>query len=623
MAGGPSVAIMRDIQTLFDTGTASGLSDRELLERFATRRDASAEAAFEALVLRHGPMVLRVCRNVLGDATDAQDAFQATFLVLVRRSSSIRRLESVGSWLYGVACRVAARARVEASRRRAAERHGALRVVTAVEPAEGMQSDPEEYGPLVQEEVRRLPDKYRAVVALCYWQGLTQEQAAVQLGCPLGTVRSRLARARDLLRRRLTRRGRPPLAGVVAAKLDPASSAISPVRLALVPQNLTISTVKAGAQVVAGRAMTEVTSTSVAALAQSVLRSLFMMKIKTIAVYMVLIGISVFGASLAAPQADSRKPSPVPGRGSRLKVDLDRSKSQPPIVTQGSYVVEPPDLLLVEVLEALPGRPISGERLVRPDGKISLGFYGDIYVAGLTLPEIKEKVIRRLQTFLHDEALGLVDIDPEKLQPKIDPKTKQPVAIDPKESDTVFVDVAKSKSKFCYVQGAFLVPGRLPLTGCETILDVVNLAGGLSPEANRKEVVLYRYEPKDGSLQAMPIEIDQITMGDDLSTNYQVKPGDRLVVPRLAEPKADAVESGAERSTPAPTSRQDISRSIDRQPEESHITFEKPAGRARRRVDRDDVASRDSATLYDVQKRLKDVEQKLDRILEVLKARTP
>ena len=110
MAGGPSVAVLRDIQSLFDTGTLNGLSDRQLLERFAGRRDASSEAAFEVLVLRHGPMVLRVCRNVLGDSTDAEDAFQATFLVLVRRCGSIRRLESLGSWLYGVACRVAARA---------------------------------------------------------------------------------------------------------------------------------------------------------------------------------------------------------------------------------------------------------------------------------------------------------------------------------------------------------------------------------------------------------------------------------------------------------------------------------------------------------------------------------
>ena len=121
MAGGSSVALLRDIQTLFDTGTASGLTDRQLLDRFASRRDAAAEAAFEVLVLRHGPMVLRVCHNVLRDPNDAHDAFQATFLVLVRRSGSIRKLDSVGGWLYGVACRVAARARVDAARRRSAE----------------------------------------------------------------------------------------------------------------------------------------------------------------------------------------------------------------------------------------------------------------------------------------------------------------------------------------------------------------------------------------------------------------------------------------------------------------------------------------------------------------------
>ncbi len=110
MSAGSSSAVLRDIQTLFDSGTASGLSDRQLLERFTSGRDAVSEGAFEVLVLRHGPMVLQVCHNVLGNATDAQDAFQATFLVLVRRCGSIQRLDSVGGWLYGVACRVAARA---------------------------------------------------------------------------------------------------------------------------------------------------------------------------------------------------------------------------------------------------------------------------------------------------------------------------------------------------------------------------------------------------------------------------------------------------------------------------------------------------------------------------------
>ena len=107
MTRSPSVTALRDIQTLFDTGTASGLTDRQLLERFSSRRDPSSDAAFEVLVLRHGPMVLRVCRNMLHDEADAADAFQATFLVLVRGRGSIRKLESVGGWLYGVACRVA------------------------------------------------------------------------------------------------------------------------------------------------------------------------------------------------------------------------------------------------------------------------------------------------------------------------------------------------------------------------------------------------------------------------------------------------------------------------------------------------------------------------------------
>ena len=172
MAAVSSVAVFRDIQTLFDSGTASGLSDRQLLERFVNEQDTSAqaEAAFETLVLRHGPMVLRVCHNVRGKGTDAQDAFQATFLVLVRRCRSIRRFESVGSWLYGVACRVAARARVEAARRRRAERRGGLRVVEAVDSVEAREGDLAEFGPAVQEEVWRLPEKYRAVVALCYWK---------------------------------------------------------------------------------------------------------------------------------------------------------------------------------------------------------------------------------------------------------------------------------------------------------------------------------------------------------------------------------------------------------------------------------------------------------------------
>jgi HlyD family secretion protein len=303
MAAGTSVAILRDIQTLFDSGTANGLSDRQLLERFASRGGASAEAAFELLVLRHGPMVLRVCRNVLGDSSDAQDAFQATFLVLVRRRGSIGGMESLGGWLYGVACRVAARARVESARRRAVEQRASLRIVEAVDSSEPDRLDIAALGPVIQEEVRRLPEKYRAVVALCYWQGLTHEQAAVQLGCPLGTVRSRMARARDLLRRRLTHRGLAPLAGVVATTLDSAdASARAFVRFS-VPHELVHSTIRAASQVATGQATAQVVSGLVSSLVQRVLWSMTMSKISSVVVGVALVGLMSYGARLAVSQS--------------------------------------------------------------------------------------------------------------------------------------------------------------------------------------------------------------------------------------------------------------------------------------------------------------------------------
>ncbi len=135
-----------------------------------------------------------------------------------------------------------------------------------------------------------------------------------------------------------------------------------------------------------------------------------MMKLKTVAVALVLVRSRSLRrepgrAASRFRKVGLRRPDAAPS----LSVAKPKSKAQPPLVTLENYVVEPPDLLIVEVLEALPGRPISGERLVRPDGKISLGFYGDVYVAGLTIPEVKEKIVRHLQKFLSDEALGLVD----------------------------------------------------------------------------------------------------------------------------------------------------------------------------------------------------------------------
>jgi HlyD family secretion protein len=300
MAGGTSVTLLHDIQVLFDAGTASGLSDRQLLERFIGRGDASA---FEVLVLRHGPMVLRVCRNRLRDPNDAQDAFQATFLILVRRSGSIRRLDSLGSWLYGVASRVSARVRTGAARRRGAEERAAARVLEAVDTSGGIEVDREEFGPIVQEEVRRLPEKYRAAVVLCYWEGLTHEQAAVQLGVPLGTVRSRMARARDLLRRRLTRRGLASMPGVIAILLDGSSATASLLRLAPIPAELVQATVRAAAQVAAGQATGLLVSGVVASLVQRVIWSMTMIKVSGVAAGVVLVALVGYGVGTAAQQA--------------------------------------------------------------------------------------------------------------------------------------------------------------------------------------------------------------------------------------------------------------------------------------------------------------------------------
>ena len=205
MQDGRTSTRLRHLETLFHAGTIVGLGDAQLLDRFASRRDEAAEIAFAALVERHGPMVLRVCREVLRDPHEAQDAFQATFLILARKSASIRRRDSLGPWLHGVALRVSACARSAAARRRTHERRRAEITTPLLGPTDGG-----EEGAMLHEEIGRLPEKYRTPVVLCYLEGLTHDQAAQKLRWPVGTVRSRLSGARERLRSRLVRRGVAP-----------------------------------------------------------------------------------------------------------------------------------------------------------------------------------------------------------------------------------------------------------------------------------------------------------------------------------------------------------------------------------------------------------------------------
>jgi polysaccharide export outer membrane protein len=187
-----------------------------------------------------------------------------------------------------------------------------------------------------------------------------------------------------------------------------------------------------------------------------------------------------------------------------------------------AYVIEPPDLVVVEVLEALPGRPITGERLVRPDGTITLGFYGEVYVAGLTIREAKEKIVLHLRKYLTDEILGLIE-----------PEDGQWRTIPPGDSDRVFIDVVAYNSKYYYVQGDVGTPGRLPITGNETVLDAINAAGGLIPTSSPQNIHLVRPAPPGACCeQILPVNLAAIVNKGDPTTNYQLMPGDRLVVYR-------------------------------------------------------------------------------------------
>jgi RNA polymerase sigma factor (sigma-70 family) len=192
-------SVYRQVGQLFRSGTNTGLSEGQLLDRFVSNRD---DSAFEAIVARHGPMVMGVCRGLLRDSNDVDDAFQATFLVLVKKAGSLRQRDLLGNWLYGVAHRVATRARHQSHRRSQMESI-ADEPMAAVDEA-SMLID---IRPLIHDELNRLPATYRAAVVLCLLQGQTHEAAAQQLGWPLGTVKGRLARAKDLLRSRLVRRG--------------------------------------------------------------------------------------------------------------------------------------------------------------------------------------------------------------------------------------------------------------------------------------------------------------------------------------------------------------------------------------------------------------------------------
>lgn len=532
----PTPSFSEPIRRLWGLGSVSGLREGALLDRFLKFED---ESAFEAILSRHGPMVLAVCRRFLRDPHDVEDAFQATFLILARKASGLRDREALGPWLYGVAYRVAIRAR---SRPRAS-------VEDLPEPADRRSEtadqaiERDEAIEALHEELARLPEKYRDPIVLCHLEGLTHELAAERLNWPVGTVRGRLWRGRDKLRERLTRRG----FGDDPETLFTASRTTAerkPVPGGLVP--ITLAT---AARLAAGGSFRWIAASSVASLSKGVLGMMFWNSIKGPIVLTAALGVLGIGAVTTAhlsgqPRADqpaqdqaqkNTEGSPtVPARNpvrksarvlndgdapekirvaqkkyddqmnqlgqergevqgeieiletelkaqkdafAKLYTDVRTAKRLPDEELNDATVrieklrheiratalgleearrrsesldrrlqtlwarprpverveVQPGDTIRIEVLEALPGRPISGDRTIRPDGKITLDFYGELFVAGLTPIEIKEMVILRLRKFLNDDTLGLVETDPR------DPDA--PVVVQPRDSDRVFVDL--------------------------------------------------------------------------------------------------------------------------------------------------------------------------------------
>ena len=304
-----SGSVVRQIGSLFEGVSIAGLSDRQLLERFTTQQDAAGEAAFAALVTRHGPMVLDVCRQLVGDVHHAEDAFQAVFLVLARRARSIRDPDLLANWLYGVALRTARCTKLQLARRRMQEAAGAMRrsgpgstpvMQPMAEPPEKPVID-REHAEALHNEIDRLPRPFRLPVVLCYFEGLTLEEAARRLRCPPGTVGSRLARARDKLRRGLTRRGVVLPTAAIAAALAPRSGSAS------ITSFLCGVTTRAALSFTAGSSTAGARSASATAVAHEVLRSMLVTKLKLVALAFLLVG-AVAGLVAQVPGHQAGQP---------------------------------------------------------------------------------------------------------------------------------------------------------------------------------------------------------------------------------------------------------------------------------------------------------------------------
>jgi RNA polymerase sigma factor (sigma-70 family) len=287
----PAESVSHDLDALFRLGVVGGVSDEQLLERFAAQTESDSEIAFDAIVRRHGPMVMGVCRRSLGNHHDAEDAFQATFIVLAMRAGAVRKRQSLGPWLHGVAARICQRARLVNRRRQETP-------IPAGDLIEDRGQGPAlaDLNRVLDEELRQLPDKYRLPVVLCYLEGRAQEEAARELGWTKGTVSGRLARAKEVLQRRLIRRGLAPAVALSAASLlSESASASASVGAPLLASTVRTATLASFSGLKAGSTTAEVGN-----LVRLAVRALALGRIAKMTAVVFLFGI---GASAIATQA--------------------------------------------------------------------------------------------------------------------------------------------------------------------------------------------------------------------------------------------------------------------------------------------------------------------------------
>jgi RNA polymerase sigma factor (sigma-70 family) len=368
MATGNLSAFLRRVARAMAAETLGDRSDRQLVEGLLRGRD---EAAFEALVRRHGSMVYRVCWRILQHGQDAEDSFQATFLLLARKLATVRKHDSLASWLHGAARRAALKARAQAATRRRHERQIAIREVTP-------SGDPSwlELRTVLDTELAALPEKWRLPLILCYLEGRTQDEAAAQLKWSKSTIRRRLDEARAALGRRLARRGVSGSAALCGPLLSDCMSSAS------VSPNLASVTVDAGVQILAGQSAADLVSTNVIALTEGVIRAMFLTKLRIVAVFVVTVALGVCSLAIAMDASTTSFADPPSAPTAAARADerglvsaqpggepAQSSKGKILVWHDSHYVFRTPDGKDAGELPDHPDKLTVNQPMLSPDGK--------------------------------------------------------------------------------------------------------------------------------------------------------------------------------------------------------------------------------------------------------------